>query len=93
MFTRPSFTHHSTNINKDTSIINKGDIVFFHRQSLKETEPRIDNKYPGHCGLYLGDNKFIHAPSTKGEVIISNLDSSKYWTRKLVASKNIIDKI
>ena len=77
-------------LNKDLSVIRKGDILFFHRQSMSDTEPKVDNKYPGHCGIYLGDNNFIHCSRPKGEVIISNFDKNEYWKKVLVASKNIL---
>ena len=76
--------------NKNLSVIKKGDIVFFHRQSLNDNEPKENNKYPGHCGIYLGDNYFIHCTRTKGKVIINNFDNSDYWKRILVASKDVI---
>lgn len=75
--------------NKDLSVIGKGDIVFFHRQSMNDNEPKENNKYPGHCGIYLGDNYFIHCSRTKGKVIISNFDKNDYWKKVLVASKDI----
>lgn len=73
---------------KDISLIKKGDIVFLHRQSLNDNEPKVDNKYPGHCGIYLGDNRFIHASGTKKKVLINTFNNS-YWLRKLVGSKNL----
>lgn len=75
---------------KNISIIKEGDILLFHRQSPKDIEPRCDNKYPGHCGIYLGNNRFIHAPRKKGYITINNFSKSEYWTKKLVASKNVI---
>ena len=75
--------------NKDLSIIRKGDILFFHRQSMNDTIPKVDNKYPGHCGIYLGDNYFIHCSRPKGQVIISNFDNNEYWKEVLVANKDI----
>ena len=77
------------NINKNIKLIKKGDIVFFHRQSLDDNEPKIDNKYPGHCGIYLGNNKFIHCSRNKQKVIINTFNND-YWNKVLVASKNII---
>lgn len=76
-------------LNKNIRLIKKGDIVFFHRQSLKDTKPKIDNKYPGHCGIYLGNNAFMHCSGTKNKVII-NTFNKKYWNKVLVASKDII---
>lgn len=74
---------------KNISLIKRGDILLFHRQSKEDSEPSEDNKYPGHCGIYLGDNQFIHAKRSKGKVIISNLN--KYWKSVLVGSMDILD--
>ena len=76
---------------KDLSLINSGDILFFHRQSKNDFIPTINNKYPGHCGIYLGDNKFIHASGTKKKIII-NTFNSHYWYTKLVGSKDIVNE-
>ena len=77
-------------LTKNLNLIHKGDILFFHRQSLKDNEPRENNKYPGHCGIYLENNNFIHCSRPKGKVIISNFDNNIYWQKVLVASKNIV---
>jgi cell wall-associated NlpC family hydrolase len=45
-----------------------GDLVFFN--TLKSTF--------SHVGIYLGDNKFIHAPRTGGEVRVDSMQNS-YW--------------
>lgn len=76
-------------LGNDLSILNNGDIVLFHRQSLKDNIPKIDNKYPGHCGIYLGDNYFIHASGTEKRVSVSSFNN-EYWVKKLVASKDIV---
>lgn len=77
------------NMNKDLSLIKDGDIVFFHRQSLNDRTPKISNKYPGHCGIYLGNNNFIHASRAKMKVVISNFEKNNYWKDVLVASKDV----
>lgn len=79
------------NLNKDLDLIKNGDIIFFHRQSLKSMVPNENNKYPGHCGIYLGNNEFIHCSGPKGKVVISNFEKNKYWKDVLVASKNIFE--
>ena len=76
-------------LDKDISLIKEGDILFFHRQSKKDNKPTEFNKYPGHCGIYLGDNSFIHCSRTKGLVLKKDF-SSDYWKRILVGSKDII---
>ena len=77
-------------LNKNLKLLEKGDILFFHRQSLGDNIPKIDNKYPGHCGIYLGDNSFIHCSRPKKKVIINNLVDDIYWQRVLIGSKRII---
>lgn len=44
-----------------------GDLLFF----------RIDGKI-SHVGLYLGENRFVHAPSSGRKVSIAELDSDFY---------------
>ncbi len=68
-----------------------GDLLFFHRQSLEEKQPTPTNRYPGHVGIYLGENQFIHASSDEGKVIISELND--YWLSIMVASRDIITGI
>lgn len=53
--------------------------------------PKDNNKYPGHCGIYLGNNEFIHSSKVKGKVVISNFTKNDYWKRVLVASKDVFD--
>ncbi len=70
--------------------IRKGDVLFFHRQSLRDKMPTVNNKYPGHCGIYLGDRKFLHASMPKSKVIISDFTKNEYWLNVLVGNKDII---
>lgn len=76
---------------KDLSLIKKGDILLLHRQSLKDNEPKENNKYPGHCGIYLGENKFIHSSGTEKKIVISSFNN-EYWRNILVASKDIVSE-
>lgn len=76
---------------KDISLIKKGDILFFHRQSLDNHEPLNNNKYPGHCGIYLGNLKFLHASRSNHRIIINSF-FNEYWKKVLVGSKSIIVK-
>ncbi len=49
--------------------LKEGDLVFF----------KIHSKAISHVGVYIGDNKFAHASSSKG-VMISNLEEP-YWKK------------
>jgi lipoprotein Spr len=51
----------------DLSELKEGDLVFF----------RIYRKRISHVGVYLGNNKFVHASTSRG-VIISDLDEAYY---------------
>ena len=68
--------------------IKKGDLVFFHKQSLESTTPTPSNKFPGHVGIYLGNNHFIHSPANKEKITIEKLENE--WLNTLVASRDII---
>lgn len=54
----------------DKSNLQPGDLVFFNGSSGSSTNP-------GHVGIYIGDDKYIHAPYTGEVVKISNLSSRK----------------
>ncbi|MBL1213002.1 MAG: C40 family peptidase [Ignavibacteriae bacterium] len=55
-----------------------GDLIFFDTQKIK---------YPGHVGIYLGDNLFAHSSSSQG-VTVSSLQSS-YYTDRYVGAKRL----
>ena len=56
-----------------------GDLVFYNTQ-LREYS---------HVGIYLGEERFIHAPSSRGEVRVENL-LADYWTRRYSGARRII---
>ena len=57
--------------------LQKGDLVFF----------RTYAHYPSHVGIYLGDNRMIHASSKDRRVVISSLKSNYYRSRYLGAKR------
>ncbi|KYZ77351.1 glycoside hydrolase [Anaerosporomusa subterranea] len=59
------------------SELQPGDIVFFSTY-----EPG-----PSHCGIYLGNNQFIHASSAAGEVTVTPLSKAYYVERYLGARR------
>ena len=62
--------------------LKKGDLVFFIRSY--ETDNFIT-----HSGIYVGNNKFIHASSKKG-VIITSLDDP-WWNEKFIFGTRVFD--
>jgi len=57
--------------------LQKGDLVFF----------RTYARFPSHVGIYLGDNKMIHASSRDRRVVISTMNTSYYRARFLGAKR------
>jgi cell wall-associated NlpC family hydrolase len=62
----------------DTRDLQPGDLVFYNtlRRSFS------------HVGIYLGDNKFIHAPSAGGKVRIESMDVG-YWRKRFNGARRI----
>lgn len=50
--------------------VRTGDLVVF-----------VQNGVATHAGIYVGENRFVHAPSTGGEVRLDRL-TSVYWSRQ-----------
>jgi cell wall-associated NlpC family hydrolase len=59
-----------------------GDLVFFDTRRFAFS----------HVGIYLGDNRFIHAPRTGRDVEIANLDSS-YWQKHFNGARRLVGVI
>ena len=55
-----------------------GDLVFF----------RTYADYPSHVGIYLGDNRFIHASSKDRKVKIDSLDAP-YYIKRFVGARRL----
>ena len=54
--------------------LQKGDLIFFDTSKRRKG-------YVNHVGIYLGDNKFIHASSAKKKVVITSLHKNFYSNR------------
>jgi cell wall-associated NlpC family hydrolase len=68
--------HRGTLVDRDDLSI--GDLVFF----------RTYAKFPSHVGIYLGDNRFIHASSTDRKVTIDSLDAP-YYIKRFVGARRL----
>ena len=58
--------------------LNTGDLVFFGSAGNVS-----------HVGIYVGDGRFVHAPSTGGTVRMDRLDGP-YWVSHYTGSKRIL---
>ena len=58
-----------------------GDLVFFN--TLKSTF--------SHVGIYLGNNRFIHSPSSGGKVRVENMQDS-YWAKHYNGAQRLDQK-
>jgi len=56
-----------------------GDLVFFNTRRFQFS----------HVGLYLGENRFIHAPSRGGAVEVVSLEQ-KYWQKAFNGARRIV---
>lgn len=58
--------------------LRRGDLVFFNQEGKKY----------GHVGIYVGEGKFVHAPSSGKSVRSDRLDSP-YWRRHLSEARRL----
>ncbi len=56
-----------------------GDLVFY----------KTERNRVSHVGIYVGDNSFIHASTSRG-VIISGM-SEKYWAQRFAGARRILE--
>jgi cell wall-associated NlpC family hydrolase len=77
---RTALLQSKVGIDVTNRVYKKGDLLFF-----------LTDKSRGipitHVGIYLEDNKFIHAASTKKGIIISDLTKSKYGSLLISATR------
>jgi len=57
-----------------------GDLVFFN----------TSNASFSHVGVYIGENRFVHAPSGNGRVRIDQLDA-RYYAQRFEAARSYFD--
>ncbi|GAB4239251.1 MAG: hypothetical protein OHK0028_17010 [Deltaproteobacteria bacterium] len=63
----------------EKSDLSPGDLVFF----------RTYAKYPSHVGIYLGDNRFVHASSRDRKVTVDSLDAP-YYVKRYIGAKRLL---
>ena len=57
-----------------------GDLVFFNTM----------NRSFSHVGLYIGEGRFVHAPSTNGRVRIEQM-TNRYFAQRFEAARTLLD--
>lgn len=62
----------------DKNALRPGDLVFFN--TMRRTF--------SHVGIYIGDNKFVHAPRTGKQIRVDNLQST-YWISRYNGARRI----
>jgi cell wall-associated NlpC family hydrolase len=55
-----------------------GDLVFFN--TMRRTF--------SHVGIYIGDNKFVHSPSTGSTIRVDELDTG-YWEKRFTGARRV----
>jgi murein DD-endopeptidase len=58
--------------------LREGDLLFFDQEGKKTS----------HVGLYLGNGRFIHAPSSGGKVRTDSLNA-EFWKKHLVEARRV----
>jgi cell wall-associated NlpC family hydrolase len=61
----------------DRNALAAGDLVFFGRKG------RVD-----HVGIYVGEGRFLHAPSTGKDVRVDSLMTG-YWSAKFMQARRV----
>ena len=63
----------------ERAALRPGDLVFYNTQRREYS----------HVGIYLGEDRFIHAPASGGEVRVENLRAD-YWVRRYNGARRVI---
>ncbi|GGJ91397.1 lipoprotein [Pseudomonas matsuisoli] len=63
------------------SALQTGDLVFFATGGGRRVS---------HAGIYVGEGRFVHAPSSGGTVRLDYL-SNTYWQKSYLAAKRVVD--
>ena len=71
-----AMSHNGEVVKRDE--LKPGDLVFFN--TMRRTF--------SHVGIYLGENRFIHAPATGGEVRVEDM-SNRYWAKRFSGARRI----
>ncbi|MBK7424914.1 MAG: C40 family peptidase [Propionivibrio sp.] len=65
----------------DRNELKAGDLVFFN--TMRRTF--------SHVGIYLGDNRFLHAPRAGAEVRVEDM-SQGYWVKRYNGARRVVER-
>jgi len=84
--TIPRYSGHQANVGTKVSFdeLEKGDLVFF------DTEKHFKRKV-NHVGIYIGENRFIHASSARKQVMITSFSQKKFYKNRFLHGRRVID--
>jgi cell wall-associated NlpC family hydrolase len=63
----------------DRDELQPGDLVFFNTRRAAFS----------HVGIYLGNNSFVHAPSTRSSVTVASIDA-QYWRQRFNGARRLL---
>jgi len=75
---RDTQSQHRMSVLVSTRGLREGDLLFFDQEGKKKS----------HVGIYLGNGRFIHAPSSGGRVRIDSVNA-EYWKKHFVEARRI----
>ncbi|PYC22846.1 C40 family peptidase [Pseudomonas mosselii] len=76
--TREMIVMHAPNV--DINALQSGDLVFFATSGGSQVS---------HAGIYVGEGRFVHAPSSGGTVRLDYLSNS-YWAKAYLQAKRVL---
>jgi cell wall-associated NlpC family hydrolase len=75
---RDTQSQHRMSVLVSMHSLREGDLLFFDQEGKKKS----------HVGIYLGNGRFIHAPSSGGKVRTDSINQ-EFWKKHLVEARRI----
>ena len=75
---RTTRSQHKSSVAVGSQSLRAGDLIFFDQEGRKSS----------HVGIYIGDGRFVHAPSSGKQVRVDTLDM-KYWKKHYDGARRI----
>ncbi len=75
---RDTQSQHRMSVLVSTHGLREGDLLFFDQEGKKKS----------HVGIYIGNGRFIHAPSSGGKVRIDSMNA-EFWKKHFVEARRV----